>query len=220
MIATNSAHAGRRVLVRALAGASLAATLPLGHGQAQTLRSATPRQTEGPYYPVDWAGDSDADLVIVHGEAARALGQVVHLRGQVLTADLQPIAGARVEIWQCDANGVYRHPRDERDGRRHDAGFQGRGRDTTAADGRYGFRTIRPVAYPGRTPHVHFRIDLPDRQRLTTQMYVAGEPLNARDPLLASIRDLRQRESLIVRLDPADRLESGAQLGIFDIVIA
>ena len=76
------------------------------------------------------------------------------------------------------------------------------------------------MAYPGRTPHVHFRIDLPDRRRLTTQMYVEGEASNERDGVLRSIRDPRQRESVIIRLDPADRLELGARLGIFDIVVA
>ncbi len=204
---------------RALIGATLAAALPHGLAQAQAVRPATPRQTEGPYYPLDWAGDSDADLVVDQGEAARAQGEIVHLHGRVLTADLQPISGARVEIWQCDAKGVYRHPRDERGDRRRDAGFQGRGRNATDPEGRYAFRTIRPVAYPGRTPHIHFRIDLPDRRQLITQMYVDGEPLNARDGVLASIRDAKQRASVIVRLEPADRQEIGARLGIFDIVM-
>ncbi len=210
----------RRTLGVAVAGTVMIVAWPSGPGLAQALRLATPRQTEGPYYPLDWAGDSDADLVVVQGEAARAQGAIVHLHGRVLMPDLQPIAGARVEIWQCDAKGVYRHPRDERGDRRRDAGFQGRGRAATDRDGRYAFRTIRPVAYPGRTPHIHFRIDLPDRRQLITQMYVEGEPLNARDGVLASIRDPKQRESVIVRLEPADRLESGARLGIFDIVIA
>jgi len=48
-------------------------------------------------------------------------------------------------------------------------------------DGRYRFRTIRPAPYTGRTPHIHFKVRLPNRELLTTQMYVAGDPGNARD---------------------------------------
>jgi protocatechuate 3,4-dioxygenase beta subunit len=180
---------------------------------------ATPRQTEGPFYPVEWAGDVDNDLVTVTGKAARAIGQVVHVQGRILGVDGRPLPGAGVEIWQCDANGIYRHPRDEGRGRSRDAGFQGRGRARAGDDGAYRFRTIRPVAYSGRTPHIHFRVITPDGRRLTTQMYVAGDPGNARDGVLNGIRDPRQRDSVIVRFDPADRLETGAQAGTFDIVV-
>ena len=79
-----------------------------------------------------------------------------------------------VEIWQCDANGIYNHPGDSGQ-RRRDAAFQGYGRTKVDAGGRYAFRTIRPVAYPGRTPHIHFKVHAPGVGRLTTQMYVAGE---------------------------------------------
>ena len=135
MSSSDPTIASRRALGRTLAGAAFIAGLRCNPGQAQTLRPVTPGQTEGPYYPRDWSGDIDADLVVVQGEAARAQGEIVHLHGRVLTAALQPIAGARIEIWQCDAKGIYRHPRDERDGRRHDAGFQGRGRNTSDGDG-------------------------------------------------------------------------------------
>lgn len=187
---------------------------------AADARVATPRQTEGPYYPVDWSGDADADLVQVQGEAARASGQVLHLQGRVLGLDGLPLAGAAVEIWQCDALGVYRHPRDERGDRRREPGFQGRGRATTDATGAYRFRTIKPVAYPGRTPHIHVKVVASQRSTLVTQMYVHGEKLNERDGLLNAIRDPRQRDSVIVRLEPVERLEAGALGGVFDIVLA
>src|SRR6185295_6022556 len=169
-----------------------------------------PRQTEGPFYPTDWSADADNDLVAVSGENARAMGVVTHVRGRVLDLGVQPLAGVAVEIWQCDARGIYRHPQDERGARRHDAGFQGRGRVVTDATGRYVFRTIRPVPYPGRTPHIHFKVLAPGRNALITQMYVFGEPQNARDGVLNGIRDRRQRDSVIVRLDPADGLEPGS----------
>ena len=181
---------------------------------------ATPRQTEGPFYPREWQGDVDNDLVVVTGEAAQALGPVVHVEGRVLAMSGEPIAGATVEIWQCDANGIYRHPDDEGQGRRRDSGFQGRGRTVADADGRYRFRTIRPVAYGPRTPHIHFKVVPPAARPLITQMYVFGEPLNARDGVLNAIADRRQRDSVIVRLDRADRVETGAMLASFDIVLA
>jgi protocatechuate 3,4-dioxygenase beta subunit len=179
---------------------------------------ATPRQTTGPFYPVDWSGDIDADLVRVAGEAAQAQGTVTHLRGRVLDQRGAPLPGAVVEIWQCDATGRYRHPRDRQDGR--DPGFQGRGRVRAGPDGGFAFRTIRPVPYPGRTPHIHVAVAAPGRpEPLVTQLYVAGEPLNERDGLFNSIRDPRQREAVLLRLEPADRIETGALLAMRDIVL-
>lgn len=214
---------GRRALVSSLAVTGAALVLPpsLALAQQQKL-TLTPRQSEGPFYPVSWTGDVDNDLVVVKGEAAKALGQVAHVQGRVLDAKGNPSAGARVEIWQCDAKGIYQHPRDERGERRRDAGFQGRGRAVTDAAGKYAFRTIKPVAYPGRTPHIHVRVDRPGAgaQPLITQLYVHGEAQNARDGVLNSIRDSRQRDSVIVRFDPADSLETGALLAIFDILVA
>jgi protocatechuate 3,4-dioxygenase beta subunit len=81
-------------------------------------------------------------------------------------------------------------------------------------DGGYRFRTIRPVAYPGRTPHIHFAISPPGGGRLVTQMYVAGEPLNARDPVLNEIRDPAARARVTVPLEPiaeVDRARSPAR---------
>ena len=110
----------------------------------------------------------------------------------------ETVRGAMVEIWQCDARGIYNHPGDSGQ-RRRDAAFQGYGRVEVDAGGRYAFRTIRPVAYPGRTPHIHFKVHAPGVGRLTTQMYVAGERQNAADGVLNGIRDRKARESVIVR---------------------
>lgn len=217
----------RRRIVAALPALPAALVLPAAlmlpaarAADPGTPLQATPPQTEGPFYPRDWDGDIDNDLVAVKGEAAMAMGQVLLLKGRVVDVAGRPMAGASVEIWQCDAQGVYRHPRDERGDRRRDSGFQGRGRIFADAAGRYRFRTIRPVPYGGRTPHIHFRVEARDAPALTTQMYVFGEERNARDGVLGSIRDPRQRESVIVRLEPADRLEKGALAGHFDIVLA
>lgn len=210
---------GRRTLTVGLSAAVATLIVPLSNSLAQSSLIPTPRQTTGPFYPADWTGDVDDDLVRVRGEAARAMGDVLHVSGRVLDVAGEPLAGASVEIWQCDAQGVYRHPRDEGADRRRDAGFQGRGLTRTDSQGRYSFRTIRPVPYGQRTPHIHFKVEPAERSTLITQMYVFGEPRNERDGLLNSIRDPRQRESVIVRLEPADRFEPGALAAEFDIVI-
>ncbi len=209
----------RRDLLVAGGSAAIATACSLDDASGQSaLRISTPRQTAGPFYPVDWSGDVDGDLVRVAGAAAAAQGVVTHLRGRVLTTRGTPVPGAIVEIWQCDAFGRYRHPRDRQDGR--DVGFQGRGRVVTGADGSYAFRTIRPVAYPGRTPHIHAAIAASDRQSLVTQFYVDGEPLNARDGLFNRLRDPAARDAVLLRLERADRIEEGALLAQRDIVLA
>ncbi len=200
---------------RPLLGAALLLPLP---ALAQSL-TATPRQTQGPFYPVAFPTDTDADLVRVRGAAAEALGTVTHLRGRVTDTAGGVVPGALVEIWQCDAQGIYRHPRAPGTAR-FDGNFQGYGSITTDTAGRYGFRTLRPAAYPGRTPHIHVQVTRPGGRVLVTQMYVAGEPLNARDGLLNSIRDPQARDAVIIPFLPADGIEPRALLAQFDIVLA
>ena len=179
---------------------------------------ATPSQTEGPFYPTAFPADIDNDLVQVRGQAARALGTVLHLEGRVLDLDGQPADGALVEIWQCDARGLYDHPRQP--GReRRDSAFQGYGRMRVAADGRYSFRTLKPVAYPGRTPHIHVKVASPAGRMLTSQFYVAGEPANDGDGVFRAIRDPRQRALVEMKLVAAPGLEAGAFAATRDIVV-
>jgi protocatechuate 3,4-dioxygenase beta subunit len=80
---------------------------------------------------------------------------------------------ARIEIWQCDSHDRY-HYIDDRTSPPLDPDFQAYGSTVSAADSSYRFRTTRPVAHPGRTPHVHFAITTPQGSKLVTQMYVAG----------------------------------------------
>jgi protocatechuate 3,4-dioxygenase beta subunit len=159
----------------------------------------------------------DNDLVRVTGRAAQALGQVIQITGRVLDTRGQPKLGSMVEIWQCDPNSIYRHPRAAGQGR-IDHTFQGYGRTQVDGKGQYRFRTIRPVPYPGRTLHIHFAVHVPGR--LVTQMYIEGEPLNARDGVLNSIRDPQARRSVIVHLASGQIPEAGALQGRFDIVVA
>lgn len=208
-IARRAVLAGVGAALIGRAATALAASSPL---------IVTPGQTEGPFYPVSFPADMDADLVRVQGRLAQAMGQVTHVSGRVLDRRSEIVRGAMVEIWQCDAHGIYNHPRSPGQSRR-DAAFQGYGRTEIDAAGRYAFRTIRPVAYPGRTPHIHFEVHAPGTGRLTTQLYVAGEPQNAADGVLNGIRDRGARESVIVRLEDAGDIEAGALKGTFDIVL-
>ena len=208
----------RRFLLGGVASAGLL-TLPGGASVEAADLVPTPRQSAGPFYPTAFPSDADNDLVVLRGAEAKAEGVVTHVMGRVLARDGRPIPGATVEIWRCDARGRYLHPGD-RGAAPRDGAFQGYGRAAAGADGGYRFRTIRPVAYPGRTPHIHFAVTTPDRRELVTQMYVAGEPLNERDGLYRSIRDARGRAAVTVRLEEAGGIELGALAGTFDIVLA
>ncbi len=191
---------------------------------ATPLRAATRRptvaQSTGPYYPESLPLDADADLVQVAGQARRAAGDVLHLFGRIETADGRAVAGAQVEIWQCDAAGRYHHPRDPRGGDKADPAFQGFGKTVTDADGAFRFRTIVPVSQPGRTPHVHFLVRAPGRASFVTQMYLKDHPANAADVLFRRVRDAADRARLSVALERADDVEAGAQRCFFEIVLA
>lgn len=146
----------------------------------------TPRQTAGPFYPLNLPLDDDNDLTQVDGFERPALGGITDLSGRLFDSNGAPLAGMRIEIWQCDANGRYHHPEDSRR-TPLDNGFQGHGHTYSDADGHYRFRTIHPVHYPGRTPHIHVAV-YPDGHRpFVTQLYVAGEPRNVRDGLYRRI---------------------------------
>lgn len=164
-----------------LAGSAALMAMPafIREARAQGRLAVTPSQTEGPFYPVTIPKDDDFDL-LKHGERRYAKGQAAWVGGRVLNPDGQPLKGGVIEIWQCDVDGHYDHPRD-RGG--IDPDFQGFGRATLAADGSFRFRTIRPAPYPGRTPHIHTKIKLGRNELLTTQLYVEGEAGNARDGL-------------------------------------
>lgn len=170
----------RRRVLASLAGV-LGSTTTAGRAFAEML---TPRATEGPFYPTPAMRrpDSDNDLVKITGLVEEAGGEVFTLRGVLTNSDGQPRAGHRIEIWQCDMDGNYMHPRDRRsDG--FDPAFQGFGHDITDENGRYVFRTIKPVVYPGRTPHIHVKVFDGDAELLTTQFYIKGYPGNERDRL-------------------------------------
>ena len=198
---------------------ALAAGLGLSRLAAAVGLPLTPAQTAGPFYPITLPVDSDNDLIHVTGREGTAKGTVTLVSGRIFDRDGYPISGARVEIWQCDANSRYHYVRDDRADRPLDENFQGYGQTTTDGVGSYHFRTIRPVPYPGRTPHIHFAVSGAGVPRFITQMYVAGEPGNERDGLLMGVRDPAARARLIVPLRPAPENEPAALGGTFDIVL-
>ena len=210
----SAAFVARRRLLAA-AGAPLGLAVPAAAQPARgDARAPTPAQTRGPFYPPDPPRDAGADLVIERG-GARALGELAVLSGRVLDTAGRPLAGTVVELWQCNANGRYHHPRDDGPGA-VDPLFRGFGRTTAAADGGFRFRTIRPVAYPGRTPHLHVQFVAPGGARLVTQVYVRGEPGNARDGLLSWLSP-DERERL---MSTFERDAAGVWQASFEAVLA
>lgn len=181
----------RRIFLSNLTGFALYSAALSVHARV------TPPQSLGPFYPLKIPLDSNADLTFVEGSDGVATGEVANLYGQVTDSSGAVIPNARIEIWQCDAFGAYHHPHA---GGGIDAFFQGYGATTSDALGRYRFKTIKPVTYPGRAPHIHMKISTGSRE-LVTQIYVRGEPANDRDFLLGMIKDKGARNSLIISFE-------------------
>lgn len=203
---TAPAVAGRRPLLRAGLGAALAAiALPaLAQGPRRTVLAP---MTEGPFYPSrSWrdgsAGerltgrDWDFDLTRIErggGRVLTARGEHLGLEATVVDSNGRTIDGAEVEIWQCDVQAAYRHARVSADPGTYDEGFQGFGAAKSGKDGAVRFRTIKPVPYPGRTPHIHVKLRHASFGELTSQLFLAGDPGNARDFLWRRLEDAERR---------------------------
>lgn len=210
----SSHRPSRRDFARGLAFGAAVLYTPGAFAEALTL---TPSQTEGPFYPDHLPLDTDNDLLLINDNITPAIGEVTHLSGRVLDSDGKPLRNAVVEIWQVDGNGVYLHSRSA--GEKRDANFQGYGRFTTGSTGDYYFRTVKPVNYPGRTPHIHYAISQNGKRLLTTQLYVKGAPGNERDGVLRNIRDEAQRESVLVEFKPLKGSKLGELTADFPIVL-
>lgn len=183
----------------ALAGTGLAA-----RAAAAACALRTPKQTEGPFYPVDAQDDTDWDLTA--GARGEPLGEKIYVYGEVQDDDCRPVAGVLVEIWQACASGRYDHPGDT-SGLPLDPNFQYWGQVVTDAQGKYRFKTIVPGDYPAddtwqRPPHIHFKAHKRGFRELTTQMYFAGNPLNDRDQILQAV-PAAQRPAVVIPLRDA-----------------
>jgi protocatechuate 3,4-dioxygenase beta subunit len=202
--------------LRALGAVALAAVAPAGvlHAQPAPL-TPTPSQTEGPFYPRTMPADRDADLTQVVGRNAAAQGTRLYFAGRVLARDGRPQAGATVELWQCDAFGRYHHAGD--DGEPRDDNFQGYGVTAADAEGRYAFKTIRPVTYGGRPPHLHLKVRAAGARVLTTQVYIKGDSTGGDQVLAWSPKGTLER--LTMTLAPVSGREAGALAGTFEVVL-
>jgi protocatechuate 3,4-dioxygenase beta subunit len=203
----------------AIAGAGLAAAMTPVFGQQLELRS-TNEQVLGPFYPVRLPADQDADLTVIAGKDAHALGQVLYISGRVTDRRGEPVVDAELEIWQANAAGRYNHPADQNPAP-IDVNFQGYAKIRTGPDGSYRFKTVKPGGYPvepdwTRPPHIHF--DVKGRaSRLVTQMYFEGEALNEKDRFL---QRASRKEGLIAHYGtPSAQQEPNALVAVWNIVL-
>jgi protocatechuate 3,4-dioxygenase beta subunit len=178
----------------------------------------TPAQTEGPFYPDKLPLDTDNDLLIINDKITPAIGEITHLGGRILDAKGNPIRNALVEIWQVDNGGAYLHSGTS-NAEKRDRNFQGFGRFLTGSSGEYYFRTVKPVPYPGRTPHIHFAVKMKGRDQFTTQCYVKGHPGNERDGIWRSVSDPKQRENITIDFAPLKGSKIGELTAKFDVVL-
>lgn len=128
----------------------------------------TPRQTEGPYFTPN---SPERTNLLEDGMP----GERIALAGFVFDRRCRPVTGALLDLWHCDAAGVYDND-----------GYRLRGHQFSDAEGRFVFETIVPGKYPGRTRHYHLKVQAPGRSILTTQLYFPGEPGNEADRIFDS----------------------------------
>lgn len=149
---------------------------------APDCSSPSPQQTEGPYYT---AGSPERNILFEEGMA----GEKLIVAGYVLDKDCQPIPGTWLDFWQADANGVY-----------DNKGFTLRGHQFTDSQGRYFLETVIPGEYPGRTEHIHVKIQPPGGSMITSQLYFPNVSANSADGIFdpALIVTLEAREGLFV----------------------
>jgi protocatechuate 3,4-dioxygenase, beta subunit len=205
----------RRRFLRSLGFGAAVFTVP-GLFAEEILR--TPLQTEGPFYPDKLPLDTDNDLLIINDIITPAIGEVTYLSGRILDARGEPVRSALVEIWQVDSKGAYLHSKSANRENR-DTNFQGFGRFLTGSTGEYLFRTIKPVPYPGRTPHIHFSVKVKGQDKFTTQCYIKGEPGNEKDGIYKSITDLKARASITIPFTPIQGSRAGELAARFDIFL-
>ena len=149
------------VIRRRVVAAALLAPL---EGLAQTCGLITPRQTEGPFF----TPNSPKRISLLEGrEKSRFI-----VTGAVLSAQCKPVPNALLDFWHADEEGAY----DNR-------GFRYRGHQHADAQGRFRLETIVPAEYPGRSRHIHVKVQAPGRRILTTQLYFPGDAGNKRDGL-------------------------------------
>lgn len=185
---------------RAFSG-SVIALGALAASRAAAAPIVTAESPMGPFFPTGYAGEDDFDLTLLNGRSARAMGDVIEVSGRVLDRLGNPVRGAKIELWQANANGRYAHSNDTSAGAL-DPNFQGVARLVTGASGEWRIRTIRPNLYGRRTRHIHF--DVTGRaHRLMSQMYFPEDAAkNASDGLYKVLGE--RAETSLARLETPD----------------
>lgn len=179
----------------------------------------TPQMTEGPFYPDKLPLDTDNDLILVNNSVDPAVGEITHLTGRILDAKGNPIRNAFVEIWQCDHSGVYLHSQNFGGHDKQDKNFQGYGRFLTDSSGRYYFRTIKPVPYTGRTPHIHFGVSKNGHRLHTTQLFIKDLEMNERDGIYQDLGDKKTQALVCSEFKPLEGSKIGELTADFEIVL-
>lgn len=152
---------------------------------ATQAKMSTPKEAEGPFYPITPQKDKDADLTMVEGKSGVAKGEHIEIFGQVLDQDLNPIEDVTIDLWQANSFGKYHHPHDT-SAAPLDEHFQAWAIIQSGAQGRFRVKTVIPGAYPlnsaqQRTPHIHLKVGKHGYVPLLTQMYFPNQPLNEKD---------------------------------------
>jgi protocatechuate 3,4-dioxygenase beta subunit len=132
-------------------------------GQTTALQSLTLAETEGPYFKAN-----SPETTTLYQDGMQ--GTLLTISGQVLDQNGQPVANALLDFWQANASGAY-----------DNSGYTLRGHQYTDANGYYTVTTVVPGLYPGRTRHIHVKVQAPASSVLTTQLFFPGEASNARD---------------------------------------
>lgn len=145
----------------AVGGLASAGLLIATGARALQGRPLTAESPMGPFFPLSVPADSDADLTLIKGHSKRALGQVIEVRGRVFDQKGNPIAGARLDLWQANAAGRYAHPADPATAPL-DPDFQGFASIVSDSNGDWRIVTIKPAGYDSpighRPPHIHFDV--------------------------------------------------------------
>lgn len=207
----------RSFLRTAVVGSAALFTVPGAFAEALNL---TPKDAEGPFYPDNLPLDTDNDLLILNEKITPAVGAVTYLSGVVMDTKGQPVRNALVEIWQVDNQGIYLHSKAAGQEKR-DKNFQSYGRFLTDSKGHYHFRTIKPPAYPGRTPHIHYAVSHKNKRILTTQLYIEGEKQNASDFLYKRLGggDPKLQKLVTVPFKPLKGSKVGELTAKLDVVV-
>src|SRR3977135_3846037 len=212
----------REILMMSAALAGSGAVFPRKLAAAEAALQRTPDQILGPFYPLSELPQI-SDLTRVSGRSGRAEGQVLNVMGRVLNLAGEAVRHAKVEVWQANTHGRYRHPSDPNPAPL-DPNFEGFAVLTTDSEGRYRFKTIKPAAYPAgpnrmRPAHIHFQVS--GRQdKIVTQMYFEGDHYHKEDAFLGSVGRAERKELLVRKLqEPPPELEAGSKKVVFDLVL-